>query len=85
MLMLILLKYVLKLYKINIFIKGVTETILYGVIHTFIISDDAKVRKKVESTKGFYDFNIILTFGLSYVLYHLVVVLCIVYVVQSTP
>ena len=75
----------LKLNKINISVKGVLETILYGVIHTFIISDDAKVQRKVETTKCFYDFNITLTFGLSYVLYHLVVVLCIVYVVQSTP
>ena len=53
-------------------------------IPLFFISD-AKVRKKVETTKCFYDFNITLTFGLSYVLYHLVVVLYIVYVAQSIP
>jgi hypothetical protein len=66
--MLILLKCVLKLYKINICVKGGTEIILQSITFAFnqvsLSIDNAKVRKKTETTKCFYDFNITLTFGL---------------------
>lgn len=79
----------LKLYKINISVKDVMETILQSITFAFnqvsLSIDNAKVRKKTETTKCFCDFNITLTFGLFYALYHLVVVCYIVYVVQSIP